>query len=85
MDHDVVPGIIFLPTRDSSWDPLLVYIVVNVPLVTTSNAAFMSPYERMPARELIDVKFDSLRVGHAGRVEIYVVDEIVHVVCNLVL
>ena len=45
LDHDMVPGIIFRPTGDSGRNPLLVYVVVDVPFVTASNAAFMSPDE----------------------------------------
>src|SRR5260370_89218 len=59
--------------------PLLSLIVPNVPLISSDNAAFMPPDERLAIDELIDIEFQRLGDADIGRVEIDVVGEIVDI------
>ena len=64
LNDQVIPGVTLGPARNSSGNPLRVYVVVDVPLVATGNAAFVPPYESLAEfapHELVDVEFQRLR------------------------
>lgn len=72
----MVPGIVLWPAGRTRRNPLLLHVAINIPLVTSGDAAFVTPDEALAAGELVDVKFQRLRVGDRTRVEVNVVDEI---------
>jgi len=83
LNHKVVPGIVYRVAWNSRSNPLLVDVVVGIPLVSTSDSAFVTPDESLTARrahELVDVKLKSLGIRQVGRVKINVLNEVMSVV-----
>src|SRR5260370_36542361 len=60
LDDQVVPGVVHGITWNASRMPLLSLIVPNVPLISSDNAAFVSPDERLAINELIDIESQRL-------------------------
>ena len=80
LNHEVIPSVVLGIARNTSGNPLLVDVVVDVPFVATRDAAFMAPDEalaKFAAHELVDIEFQCLRVRQLRSVEISFVDEIV--------
>src|SRR6185437_11816689 len=57
--------------------PLLINVVVHIPLMSARNATLVSPDERMPPGELVDVKLHGLRNARVFHPEVDVVGEVV--------
>jgi hypothetical protein len=79
----VVPGIVQRVAGYSGRDPFLVDVVVSIPLVATSDSAFVTPDESLATRrthELVDVKLKRLGIRQVGRVKVNVIDEVMSVV-----
>ena len=75
----MVPSIVLRPARYPGRHPFFVDVVIDVPLVSARNAAFMTPDERLSACELIYVEFQRLRIGDILTVKINVVNEVVKI------
>src|SRR5215813_9810093 len=75
----MVPGIADWVARDASWDPVFLLIIPSVPLISPKNPAFMTPYIRLAADELVDIKLKRLRVVNISYPEVNVVGEVVQV------
>ena len=75
----MVPSIVLGPARYPGRHPFLVDVVIDVPLVSAGNAAFVTPDERLSACELIYVEFQRLRIGDILSVKINVVNEVVKI------
>jgi len=83
LKDEVIPGVVLGIARNTSGDPLFVYVVVNVPFVATGDAAFMAPDEpltKLASHELVDVELQCLRGRQLRSVEIRFVDEIVRAI-----
>ena len=83
LDDEVIPSVVFGIARNTSGDPFLVYVVVDVPFVATRDAAFVAPNEafaELAPHELVDIEFQCLRGRQLRSVEIRFIDEIVGVV-----
>jgi len=84
----MVPGIVFRIAWNPRSNPLLVHVVVSVPFMAASDAAFVSPNVALAVLrtcELINVELESLRIRDVFRVKINVIDEVVSVVGERVL
>ena len=62
---------------NSGRHPLVIYVVVDVPLVSASNPALMAPNVGFPAGELVNVELQTLRNTGIFHPEVNVVGEIV--------
>jgi hypothetical protein len=60
LQNQVVPGITDRVARNSAGNPMLSHIVPSIPFVAAGDSAFMSPDERLPPEELVNVEFQSL-------------------------
>ena len=61
---------------NSGRHPLVIYVVVDVPLVPASNPALMSPNVGLSAHELVDVELHGLRHAGISHPEVNVIGEI---------
>lgn len=79
LNQQVVPGVVDGIAGDSCWAPLLSGVVPNMPLMSASDSALVSPDKRLTVNKLIDVELEGLRDTQIGRKEVNVVGEIVDV------
>src|SRR5690348_13417220 len=63
--------------RRAGWHPLLIHVVIHVPLMPAGDATLMSPDERVPSGELVDVELHGLRNARILHPEVDVVGEVV--------
>ena len=83
LNHKVVPSIVFRVARNACRNPFLVDVVVSIPLVATSDPAFLTPDEALATRrthELVDVKLKRLGIRQVGRVKVNVIYKIMNIV-----
>ena len=60
-ENQVIPLAANRPARNTGLDPVLVYVVPDVPLMTAFDTAFVAPDETLAGHELVKIKFESFR------------------------
>src|SRR5579872_2218232 len=73
----MVPGVVERVARYSRWNPSLVQVVPNVPLISSGDPAFVSPDVPQVVEELVDIELHRLRQPQVASPKINIVSEVV--------
>ena len=76
VDGQVVPGIADRIAGNTALYPVFARIVPSVPLMATSDPAFMTPNVGFAANELVDIELEGLRVVDFSDPEINVISKV---------
>ena len=76
LNDEMVPGVVQWIARYSRCDPFAAGIAVDVPLVPSGDAAFMSPDKRLSAGELVDIELQRLGCRNILGVEVNLVNKV---------
>ena len=85
MNGQMIPLVVLWPAANPCRMPFLFWIVPNVPLISASDPALVSPNVRLAVQELIDIELQGLRGVQVFGEEINVVHKIVRIGINAIV